>query len=127
MDRPERRVHRMTGDVAERAGSDIPPAAPLEWRIGRIVRPLGHGTEPQIPVQGRGRVVLLEGTIERLGPDRPVGPELDLPHRSDETRLDPLANQACAFFGVTLIPHLRRDLGFARPVFELLYLPQRPR
>src|SRR6266480_7250269 len=93
IERPERRVHRMTGDVAERAGSEIPPAAPLEWRVGRIVGPLGYGTEPQIPVQGRGRMVLLEGTIDRLRPDGPVGPELDLPHRSDETRLDPLANQ----------------------------------
>src|SRR6266581_883900 len=126
-ERPERRVHRVAGDVAQRAGAEIPPAAPLERCICRVVGPRGGGTEPQVPVDPGRRVVLLERPLDGLRPDRPVGPQLDLAYRADGARLDPFPYLARPFAGVPLIPHLGSDLGLARGLHQLAHLPQRTR
>ncbi len=90
-----------------------------------MVGPRRCGAEPQIPVERRGGVVLIERPLDRLRPDRPVGPQLDLAHGADQPGLHPLADQACAFFGMSLIPHLRLDFVAPRCVLELLHFPQR--
>src|SRR6267143_4045188 len=69
-------VHDVARHVAQRAGSEVPPAAPLERGVGGVIGSLRSGPEPEIPVERRRDVVLLERPIERLGPDRPVGPEM---------------------------------------------------
>src|SRR5439155_17595973 len=80
VERPERRIHRVTGYVAQGAGAEVPPAAPLERRVRRMVRPRGGRAEPQVPIDPGWRVVLFERPLDRLRPDRSVGPELDLAH-----------------------------------------------
>ena len=42
---PERRVHRVAGDVAQRSGAEVPPAAPVERMVGGMVRAEGRGPE----------------------------------------------------------------------------------
>ena len=106
---PERRVHRVAGDVAEGAGAVVPPPAPAERVIGGVVRPLGGGPQEQVPVEARRRVVGLGGPLDGLRPDGPVGPVLHLAHRPDDAGLDPLADEPGAVVGVALVPHLGDD------------------
>src|SRR5690606_36969178 len=104
---PEGSVHRVAGDVAQGTGAVVPPAAPAERGIRRVIGPLGRGSLPQVPVKGGMRVVGIAGTINALGPDRPVAPVVDLANLADRPRLVPLANDSCSLAGVSLISHLR--------------------
>src|SRR5688572_31113600 len=47
----------------------------------------GRRPEPQLPVEPGRRVVILERPLDGLGPDRPVGPELDLANGADRAGL----------------------------------------
>src|SRR3989454_517323 len=127
VERPERRIHGVTSDVSQRAGAEVPPAAPLERRVGRVVRARRGGAEPQVPIDPGRRVVFFERSLDRLWPDRPVGPELDLAHRPDGAGLDPFADLARALAGVALVPHLGGDFGLAGRFDQLAHLPQGPR
>ena len=44
----------MAGHVAQRAGAEVPPAAPVVGMIDRVVRPLGGRAEEQVPVRRAG-------------------------------------------------------------------------
>src|SRR5947208_6106759 len=126
VERPERRIHRVAGDVAQGTGAEVPPTAPLERRVRGVIGAGRGGAEPQVPIDPGGRVVLFERPLDRLRPDRPVGPELDLAHRPDGAGFDPLADLPRALAGVALVPHLRRDLGLAGRFDQLAHLPQGP-
>src|ERR1041385_119132 len=96
---PERCVHGMARAVAQRAGAETPPPAPLERGVRRMIGPGRRGAEPQLPIEPGRRVVLVERPVERLRPDRPVGPELDLAHGADGAGFHPLADLAGPFLG----------------------------
>src|SRR5439155_1263897 len=113
VERPERRIHRVAGDVAQGTGAEVPPTAPLERRVRGVIGAGRGGAEPQVPIDPGGRVVLFERPLDRLRPDRPVGPELDLAHRPDGAGFDPLADLPRALAGVALVPHLGSDFGLA--------------
>src|SRR5207253_3688071 len=49
LQRAKDRIASMTADIAERAGPEIPPTAPFERQVGRIVRPKRRRAEPKIP------------------------------------------------------------------------------
>ena len=113
LQRPERRVHRVAGDVAQRPGPVVPPAAPAERVVRRMVRPVRRRTQEEIPVETGRRVVRLGRPLDRLRPDRPVGPVVHLAHRADDARLQPLADLPRPLPGVTLVAHLRRHARLA--------------
>ena len=107
-ERPVGSVHEVTGHVTHRTGAEVPPATPVERRIRGVIRSLGCGAKPEIPVERLGYVVRGARTVDRLRPDRPVGPVLHAPHRPDQPSLDPLADLADALGRMPLIAHLRR-------------------
>ncbi len=72
-----------------------------------MVRPVGGGAEPELPVEPGRHVVGLGGAVEPLRPDRAVGPVVHLAHGADEAGLHPLADQARALHRVALVAHLR--------------------
>src|SRR6185503_1137771 len=45
---PVSRIHVVATHVAERAGSEIPPASPIERKVSRMVRTLRRRAEPQV-------------------------------------------------------------------------------
>ena len=91
---PERGVHRVAGDVAQRAGAEVPPASPVEGMVGGMVRPERSGPEEEVPVQPLRGVVRLARALDRLRPDRAVGPVVDLAHLADHAGLEPLPDLA---------------------------------
>ena len=107
---------------------EIPEAAPLERRVRRVIRPLRRGPEPEVPVERGRRVVLFQRPVDRLRPDRPIGPEMHLAHRPDRAGLDQLADLARAIARVALVPHLGHDLGVTtRVVRQHSHLAHGPR
>ena len=65
--------------------------------------------------------------VERLRPDRPVGPVLHFSNRPDHARVDPLTDLPGALPRVPLIAHLRHDALGAGHVGERARLGNRPR
>ena len=61
-----------------------------------------------------------------LRPDRPVGPHMDLSHRTDHPRLDQLPDSFCPLHGVALIAHLRHDARALRRRSENARFVNRP-
>ena len=53
------------------------------------------------------------GPVDRLRPDRPVGPVLDLSDRPNDARVDPFSDLPRALTGVALVAHLRHDVPLA--------------
>ena len=41
----------LTADITQRPRSEIPPTAPLERQIGRMIRTSRRGTEPEVPIE----------------------------------------------------------------------------
>ena len=48
---PERKVAEVAEEIAELAVREVPPVAPFERRVLRMVRPIGRGTEPEVPIE----------------------------------------------------------------------------
>src|SRR5436305_10735334 len=76
-------VERVTADVAERAGPEIPPAAPDERQIGRMIGPAGRRAEPQVPFESWRHRWRIFWPAHTLGPvfveksvGRPIGPNV---------------------------------------------------
>ena len=125
---PVRRIHDVTRHVAERPGAEIPEPAPLERHVRGVIRSLRSGAEPQVPVERGRNVILLERPFDRLRPDRPVGPEVHLPHRTDRARLHPFANLPGALAGMALVAHLGHELGMTPGVIgQRAHFPHGPR
>src|SRR6266404_2883950 len=91
LQRVEDRRQIVDTHVTESAAAEIPPAAPLERAIGRMVGTLGSGAEPQVPVEVRRHRLRFRGALYALGPPerqlscvgRAVGPDMSLAHGSD--------------------------------------------
>src|SRR5579862_1033105 len=115
-------IRGMAGHIAEGAGAEVPPAAPLEVQVGGVVGALGRRAEPLVPVQVRGHrggVLGPRGDIRRLRPDGAVGPEVDLLDVADQAGLDDLDRLAQVPAGASLVAHLGGDLVLGRDLGHL--------
>ena len=106
----EGQVRRVTGHVAQRAGAEVPPAAPIMGMVDRVVRTLGGRAQEQVPVHvlGNGLVFRSRDDVRRLLPvlERTIGPDVDLAHLADGTRTHQLCTAAEARVGRALVAHL---------------------
>ena len=111
LERAERHVDGVAGHVAQGAGAEIIPAAPLERVIDVLLEgPLAGRAEPEIPVQVRRDRVLPARAVQALGPDRAVGPDMQFERFADHARLDDFDGAAQAALGAALVAHLRRQV-----------------
>ena len=118
----EDRRQVVNAHVAEAAGAEVPPAAPTERGVGRMIGPPRRRAEPQVPVQRRGHGRRVLGPLDALGPPQrhlaamrgAVRPDVHLPHGADGAVPDPFVDQPVALERHALVAHLRGDLGLAR-------------
>ena len=129
-------VHDVAAHVAERTGTELPPAAPVEgMRAGAALVFLGRGfvevelevrlarfaREPQIPVQVRR--AFDELLFDRsLRPDGPIGPKTDFLERANGTLFDPLLRHALTVHRAALVAHLRDNFRFFRGAMQVTHL-----
>jgi hypothetical protein len=107
--------------VAEPAGAEVPPTAPFEWRVSRVIGAEGRGAEPEVPIQSGGYGRRVGRTLNTLGPPERVfalvswsiGPDVDFADCANCAIGKPFVDLAIAFEGHALIAHLSGDLGFA--------------
>jgi hypothetical protein len=72
--------------VTQAAGTEVPPSAPFEWHVSRMIRALRGGTKPEVPVEVRRDGRGLGGAFNALGPPQrhlaavggAIGPYVDL-------------------------------------------------
>ena len=112
----------MAADVPQGAGAEVPPATPGEREIGRMVRPRGRRAKPEVPVQGVGHRRRAGRAVDALRPEdlvdaieRPVRPDVNLPHLPDRAGPDRLAEDPHLFTRLALVPHCVATLCCARP------------
>src|SRR5262245_4065400 len=105
----------MASDVAEYAGAEIPPTAPGEGVIARVIRPHGRGALPEVPIQvRRAGWGLLGAGNTTLGDVRvAIGPRMHLLERADGSSPNQLGHAAGFFTGLSEITHLGSHLGLA--------------
>src|SRR6266404_1834816 len=66
-------------------------------------------SQPQIPSEICRNLILTLGASDALGPDGPVGPDMDLLNRPNQTRLHHFNGATQTFFGAALVAHLSHD------------------
>ena len=86
--RPIGKVLIVATHVAQCARAKVPPTAPLEGHIRRMIRPLGRGPQPQVPIKRVGHQRLVLGPINPLWPNRSIGPYMRLLYLAQYPRLD---------------------------------------
>ena len=116
----------MAPQIAHGAVAEIPPAVPFRTgKVDAMKRPLGRGSEPQVPIQsGRnrlcfGRPVLHKHDVAGLFGIRcaavpspgATDPDVNFAHGADRSRLNQLNHAAVVVAGMDLRAHLRGDLG----------------
>ena len=120
LERPERGIEDVAPHVAERAGPEVLPRAPLHRVIGGMDgrNATGPSHRSQSSVFGHRRRVLRPGPDLEVGPriaaHRAVGPRVDLGHVADRAGVEPLLQQPHRLVGLALVAHLRDDLVLAR-------------
>ena len=127
----------VTAEVAHGAIGKFPPAIPPRTRkIRRVERPHGRGPNPQVPVHRRRHRHLLREAVDDLRAvveavrfvellrrrgvlqaPRAIRPDVHLPHRADDARVENLLDRAARHGGVGLVPHLRREFRILRRGF----------
>ena len=132
LERHERQVGRVAGHVAQRAGAEIPPPAPVMRMINRVVGPLGRRAHEQVPVHvawDGGRLPRPGDDIGRLLPvlERAVGPDMNLGHVSDRARANDFRPAAKARLGRALVAHLGADAFLTRRFPHQSRFPHRVR
>ena len=116
LQRPERRVEDVAAHVAEGAGSEVPPAAPLQ----RVIRRDGRAARRPAPATGPSRALSARAACPSVGPARSSGHGSPPTGRSVQawtSRTSPIAPSRAtrlssrgAFGGVALVAHLGDDL-----------------
>src|SRR2546426_140232 len=124
----------MTPDVSESTSPEIPPAAPFEWYVCRIVGPLRRGPQPHVPIQGGRHWWCIARAGDSLRPifvEQPVrwavGPGMHFAHISNRAIPNRFAQSSRSFRRLALVPHLCHDFVFARSICDLARFPNRMR
>src|SRR5438876_3030347 len=101
----------MAGPVAHRPIAKRHPAAPTSGQLNGVIRPRLGRTQPQVPVQRWGNLVLLlqKRQLVDAGVDRGAA-RVDGMDLADCSVLDPLAELADRIERMPLIAELRDDL-----------------
>src|SRR4051812_29410457 len=99
----------MARHVSERAGAEVPPAAPGERMVVVAIGTLFGRPKPEVPIQARG-YRLLRRALDALRPDRPVGPDVHLFDGPECAGADTVGISAHAVASRALVTHLRDDL-----------------
>ena len=122
-------IDDVTAHVAQCAGAEIAPAAPICRHVGRAVRSLVNRAEPQIPIQCRRHRRRIGRAADALLPQPAgaIGPHMNFAHFTDQAGLDPFVREARSFAGVALIAHLRGDARRMRGLGQFAALVQRVR
>ena len=68
-------VDGVAGHVAERAGAEVEPAAPVERLVVRVVGTVVGGPEELVPANVIGDAGRILGPADALRPDRAIGPD----------------------------------------------------
>ena len=109
----------VAGHVAERAGAEILPAAPIERVIDALlVGSVRCRAEPHVPIEVCGDRVFTGGSVDSLGPDRAIAPDVDFANIADDAGLNDFDSAAQAVFGAALVAHLSYHLVFAGELAE---------
>ena len=114
----ENRRKIVNAHVAKAARAEVPPAAPAERRIGRMIWPPGCRAQPQVPVQRLGDRRRLFGPLNPLRPPqghpasmgRTIGPNMRLAHGANRAVLEPFGYLAIPLERHALVAHLGCDL-----------------
>ena len=117
----------MAGHVAERAGAEVPPAAPDEVAVGAVVRTVTARSEPEVEAQWRRDRLDLLGRLDALRPHRAIGPHVHLAHRADRTAAHRLDTGTQAVHAGALVAHLRDHAMTRREHGQLTRLLHRMR
>ena len=83
-----RHVERVAGHVAQGAGAKLPPAAPLERMIGRMIRPHFRRADELGPVHVRRHCGRVGRPVDALRPDRAVRPDVNFLDRAQRAALE---------------------------------------
>ena len=103
-------VERVAGHVAQRAGAERPPAAPLERVIGRVIGPHFRRADELWPVHGLGHFGRVGGPVGPLRPDRAVGPDVNFLDLAQRAGLQNRGRFAEVVVGGALVAHLRGEV-----------------
>ena len=113
--RHEGQVGRMASHVSQSSRSIVPPTTPFEGSVAGIVRTHRRRSDKGIPIQiirnfhGFGRTGRNSGS---LGPNRTVGPGVNLLHASQATCLNIFRPFANAVGSGSLVTHLSAKVFF---------------
>ncbi len=113
LQRPGNMSESVAAHISQRPCAEVPPSAPFERHISRMIRPIRSRAKPHIPVQARGHRRRIFGPLDSLGPYRPVRPDVDLPYRADGAVPYPFAQYTLSLRGIRLDAHLGADFGLA--------------
>ncbi len=104
---PEDGVEDVAGPVAGNARAEGAPAAPFAWVVVGVVGATGRGTEPEVPVQGRGDGDAFLDAFEPVDPAVvAVAKAVDFADGADGSVLDPFAQKTDMLGGVALVAEL---------------------
>src|SRR5450432_158538 len=96
----------MTTHITQSACSKSPETTPAERNILLVIGFLLSGPQPEIPPEFCRYRIGAFRCSKSLGPNRTVGPDLDICCISDDSGTIPLLHGPHAISGGTLIPHL---------------------
>src|SRR4030042_4266259 len=113
LQRPGNMSESVAAHISQRSGAEVPPSAPFERHVGRMIRPIRSRTKPHIPVKTLRHRRRIFGPLDSLRPYRPVRPDVDFPYRADGTVPYPFAQYPLVFRGIRLDAHLCADFCLA--------------
>jgi len=108
----ENGMEDMAGHIAEGAGAEIPPSAPVPRRVEGVVRTHGSWPDKEIPVKGVRDPLPGFRTVKALRPYWTVGESFHFGDFADLAVGQPFTNQVNPLTRRTLVPHLGGHLVF---------------
>src|SRR5262249_12042776 len=103
---PKRRIRIVASHVPQRAGAEIPPAAPFEGQIVGVIGPRWSRAQPHLPIEVCWHRRSFLWPIYSLRPNRSIAPDMHRAHLAQRAGLDELNNPPRAVIGVALVAHL---------------------
>src|SRR5262245_21718819 len=126
----EHRIEVMAGNVAERAGPEVPPAPPLGREVSRVIGPGRSRPQPEIPLERVRHGGRFGRTSHSLGPvfieesaRWAIRPDMHFAHRADGVVEKKLLKPARLLGGLSLVSHLGSDFRRAGSLGHFARLP----